>query len=146
MNFLMSLYEITKCIVSDILFKCVTMGDSLNRQEVEKFLITTTREVMAEMPKDVTSTTLNQLGTKLVEVVNSTLSNTCPTTEGFKFVVHATVQEQWGQGSLVGAKCEWDTTRDQVVSVDHKTDKVSVCLVVFFVHIEEEDSDSDDDS
>jgi len=125
--------------------KVFTMGDSLNRQEVEKFLLTTTKVAMTEMPKEVTSSNLNQLGTKLVEVVNSNLSNTCPSTEGFKFVVHATVQEQWGQGSLVGAKCEWDNTRDQVVSVDHKTDKVSVCLVVFFVHIEEE-SDSDDDS
>ena len=62
-------------------------------------------------------------------------------------MVHATVQEQWGQGSLIGAKCEWDVKRDTVVSVTHNTDKINVCLVVFFIHIDDvEDSDSGDDN
>ena len=96
------------------------MECSLNQQEVEKFLLATTNKVMA----------------KGKEFTNSA--------DGFKFVVHATVQEQWGQGSLVGAKCEWDNTRDKVVSVTHNTEKVNVCLVVFFVHIEEEEEQESD--
>ena len=43
----------------------------------------------------------------------------------------------------MGAKCEWDNTRDKVVSVTHNTEKVNVCLVVFFVHIEEDEEESD---
>ena len=121
------------------------MEDSLNRQEVEKYLLATTSKLTG-VGKEYTDNTLSQVGTKLVEVINSGLSAACPSTEGFKFVVHATVQEQWGQGSLMGAKCEWDTARDKVVSVTHNTDKINVCLVVFFVHIEEEEEEEESDS
>ena len=120
------------------------MNDKMNKREVEKFLLASTSKVVAGMAKECTSNNLSQVGTQVVEMVNSNLSTVCPSTEGFKFVVHATVQEQWGQGSLVGAKCEWDNTRDQVASVTHITDKLNVCVVVFFVHIEEE-SDSEED-
>jgi len=116
-------------------------NDSINRQEVEKFLFSTTSKVIKE-----TTSTLSQVGTQLVELVNKNLADSCPSADGFKFVVHATVQEQWGQGSLVGAKCEWDCTRDQVVTINHETDKVNVSLGVFFVNIEQEDdSDSEDE-
>eukprot|EP00090_Calanus_glacialis_P014458 TRINITY_DN23246_c0_g1_i2.p1 TRINITY_DN23246_c0_g1~~TRINITY_DN23246_c0_g1_i2.p1 ORF type:complete len:122 (-),score=67.07 TRINITY_DN23246_c0_g1_i2:136-501(-) len=121
------------------------MESVLNQQEVEKFLMATTSKVMAK-GKEFTTSTLSQVGTQLVELVNTGLPGSCPSADGFKFIVHATVQEQWGQGSLVGAKCEWDNTRDKVVSVTHNTEKVNVCLVVFFVHIEEEEeSDSGDE-
>ena len=121
------------------------MESSLNKKDVENFLHTTNSKLITEFPKEMTSSSLNHVGTKVVEMVNANLTNACPSTEGFKFVVHATVQEQWGQGSLMGAQCEWDNTRDQVVSINHKTDKVSVCLVVFFVHIDEEEEESDEE-
>ena len=106
-------------------------------------MLDTTSKVMAK-GKEFTTSTLSQVGTQLVELVNTGLPASCPSADGFKFIVHATVQEQWGQGSLVGAKCEWDNTRDKVVSVTHNTEKVNVCLVVFFVHIEEEEEEESD--
>eukprot|EP00092_Neocalanus_flemingeri_P005894 GFUD01006343.1.p1 GENE.GFUD01006343.1~~GFUD01006343.1.p1 ORF type:complete len:123 (-),score=60.37 GFUD01006343.1:108-476(-) len=118
------------------------MEDSVNRDEVEKFLLASTTQVTAA-GKEYTTSTLSQVGTQLVELINTGLSANCPSADGFKFVVHATVQEQWGQGSQTGARCEWDCARDQVVSVTHNTDKVTVCLVVFFVHIEEQEEDSE---
>jgi hypothetical protein len=55
------------------------------------------------------------------------------------------VQEQWGQGSLVGARCLWDNSRDLVVSVNKDTDKVSLTLSAFFV-ANEDNSDTEEDA
>jgi len=70
--------------------------------------------------------------------VNSSLQQHCPSTEGFKFVVQAVVQEQWGQGGVVGARCQWDQARDLVVSVRQDTSKLDICLIVFFVQPQDE--------
>ena len=51
-------------------------------------------------------------------------------------------QEQWGQGSLVGGRCEWDTARDQVVSTSTDTDKINVSLQVFFVNTQDAEDTS----
>ena len=110
-----------------------TMVGVINMQEVEQFLQATTSQVIS---LEYTTSTLFKVGNKLVELVNIGLSHNCPSADGFKFVVHATVQEQWGQGCLLGASCKWDWVRDKVISISHNTDKISVCLVVFFVKLE----------
>ena len=51
-------------------------------------------------------------------------------------------QEQWGQGSLVGGRCEWDTARDQVVTTSTDTDKINVSLQVFFVNTQDAEDKS----
>ena len=112
----------------------------INVHEVEYFLQATTRQVTS---KEYTPSTLSKVGTQLVELVKTGFSHNCPSTDGFKFVVHATVQEQWGHGVglpaegqvQVGGSGDW--VRDKVVCITHYTDKISVCLVVFFVLIEE---------
>ena len=108
----------------------------IDTKEVEIFLENTAKSLVA-------NSSVTSIGSKLVELVNSGMSVSCPSAEGYKFVVHATVQEEWGQGSLVGAKCEWDNKNDKVISITHNTDRINICIVVFFVHIEDE-VDSDD--
>ena len=56
--------------------------------------------------------------------------------QGYKYVVHATMQEQWGQGSLVGGRCHWDQTTDSVVSVCLDTDTCSLRWGQSFEHFE----------
>lgn len=115
---------------------------TVNREEVEKYLTTT---VNSHLSKE--DSKLNEdVGKRLVEKVNLELSSACPSTEGFRFVVQTVVQEQWGQGSLVGARCLWDNSRDLVVSVARDTDKISLTLSVFFVaNEEEEESDQEEE-
>jgi len=121
----------------------ITKGqNTVDRGEVEKYLTKTINCFI----KKINSKVNEDLGKKLVEQVNVELSSACPSTEGFRFVVQAVVQEQWGQGSLVGARCLWDNSRDLVVSVNKDTDKVSLTLSVFFVANEEDNSDTEEEA
>jgi len=115
---------------------------SVNRREVEKYLTAAVNSHLSKIENKLNE----EVGKSLVEKVNLELSAACPSTEGFRFVVQTVVQEQWGQGSLVGARCLWDNSRDLVVSVARDTDKISLTLSVFFVaNEEEEESDLEED-
>lgn len=120
-----------------------TQDSLISKSEVENFLRSSIKEVLSRegSEKGVSQSSskhLSSLSSFLVERVNSSLAQACPSIEGFKFVVQAVVQEQWGQGGLVGARCQWDNRRDTVVSVQQETEKLDVCVIVFFVHTEEE--------
>ena len=54
------------------------------------------------------------------------------------------IQDNYGQGSLEGGKCQWDVTRDDFVRAALDLEKISLVVVVFFVSIDDS-SDSEED-
>ena len=54
------------------------------------------------------------------------------------------IQDNYGQGSLTGGKCEWDDARDDFVRAALDLEKISLVVVVFFVSIDDS-SDSEED-
>lgn len=111
----------------------------IDHKSVENYLNTAVKKFT---DRRTSSRNTSLIGSQLVEEINKNLLEKCPSVDNFKFIVHATVQEQWGQGSLIGAKCTWDTSRDTVVSVNYDTQKHNVSLQIFFVSInDEEDED-----
>jgi len=113
----------------------------IDRKSVENYLNTTVKKFT---DRRTSSRNTSLIGSQLVEEINKNLPENCPSVENFKFIVHATVQEQWGQGSLIGAKCTWDLSRDTVVNVNYDTQRHNVSLQVFFVYIND-DEDEDED-
>ena len=67
------------------------MKSQLDKVRIETFLDTRLKTVYGEFTK-VRSLTLSQLCTNLVEDINCELPKSCPSVDGFKYVVHATVQ------------------------------------------------------
>jgi len=114
---------------------------TIDKREVENYLNKTVTKFVNKCDWKIS----DEFGKKLVEQVNLELSDSCPSTEGFKFVVEVVLQEQFGQGSLVGAMCHWDNTRDSYVTVTMDTDKLCLSLAVFFVAIEEDEESSDEE-
>jgi len=123
------------------------VGEGVEKSEVEQFLkasIAKATEGIIGGSPGLATQLIGKVSSTLVECVNTELSQACPSTEGFKFVVQAVVLEQWGQGALVGGKCLWDESRDTVVSVQQDTDKLDITLMVFFIQPDEEESDAED--
>lgn len=65
------------------------MKSQLDKAGIESYL-TRRLETASREYKQIKSLTV--LGSKLVEQINAELPKTCPSVEGFKYVVHATVQ------------------------------------------------------
>jgi len=118
-----------------------TQKSTIDKKEVENYLNKTVNKFINKCDLKISDET----GKKLVEQVNLELSDSCPSTEGFKFVVEVVLQEQFGQGSLVGAMCHWDNNRDSYVTITMETDKLCLSLAVFFVAIEEDEESSDEE-
>ena len=55
----------------------------------------------------------------------------------FDHLICIDIQDNYGQGSLVGGKCEWDVNTDDTVSATLDLEKVSLVVVVFFVAIDD---------
>ena len=67
------------------------MKSQLDKVRIETFLDSRLETVYGEFSK-VRSLTLSQLCSNLVEDINCDLPKTCPSVDGFKYVVQATVQ------------------------------------------------------
>jgi len=131
-----------------LLKRYVRMVDAgIERTEVEQFLKTAITKVTNGIggSPGLATQHIGKVSSRLVESVNAELSQACPSTDGFKFVVQAVVLEQWGQGAFVGGKCLWDEIRDTVVSVQQDTDKLDITLIVFFIQPGEEESESEEE-
>ena len=67
------------------------MKSQLDKDGIETYLNTRLEAAYSEYSQ-VKSITLSRLCTSLVEHVNAELPKECPSVDGFKYVVHATVQ------------------------------------------------------
>ena len=54
------------------------------------------------------------------------------------------IQDNYGQGSLLGGKCEWDVDKDDFVRAALELEKISLVVVVFFVSIDDSESEEDE--
>jgi len=112
------------------------------KPQVSKFLGDSIDKALGNLEGKVTE----HFGHKLVELINQELPSACPSAEGFRFVVSATVTEEWGQGCSQGARCLWDNSRDTVINVERATARGHVSVAVFFVaDLESPDSSEEEE-
>ena len=52
-------------------------------------------------------------------------------------VLFIDIQDNYGQGSLMGGKCEWDVNTDDFVRAALDLEKISLVVVVFFLAIDD---------
>ena len=160
----------------------------LDKDQIEKYLMDRMNKLTQKYLASKTES-LGKFSSSLVETLNDELPKKCPSVEGFKYVVHATVQVGWslgrgtwlanssivclwkrwqdfrtvrqsidrthwslsdwyisvqdnyGQGSLLGGQCQWDPSTDDFVKANLQLQKLSLGAVVFFVSIDDEEGE-----
>lgn len=122
----------------------------VDQKEVKDCILSVVKKVVADHCKqiktesgDVGEKFCLQLVSDVSSQLNSEVGNNCPSTEGYKYVVHVTLQERWGQGSLVGGRALWDKANDTVVSQNYDTEQLSLVSSVYFLKMKDEDTEDE---
>ena len=71
----------------------------LDKDQIEKYLLDRMNG-LTQKYLDCKTESLGKFSSSLVEIINDELPNKCPSVEGFKYVVHATVQVGWSQSDF----------------------------------------------